>query len=219
MGRNWLSIPIPGTRIRVGRSMSDAELFGTSRRRDALPSWRRFEIREHMQRAAKDRHETLSRERCDYLIDKALALGELDVEGNAIIHAKGADADELARQIIDGAAKWGAVISTESATHEAKRAINRIKAALRAGVIWRAIWVSAVSLAVGVWFYHSLTVAHAGTCRIYGEGTDTVEACDDGSYIVTDQHGHKRVYGEPNAGFERYPGQGDRPIYERRDWR
>jgi hypothetical protein len=29
--------------------------------------------------------------------------------------------------------------------------------------------------------------AHAGTCRIYSEGTDTVEACDDGSFSVTDR--------------------------------
>jgi hypothetical protein len=48
-------------------------------------------------------------------------------------------------------------------------------------------------------------VAHAGTCP-YGEGTDTVEACTDGSFSVTDRHGHKRQYGEPNGGFERYVG-------------
>jgi hypothetical protein len=32
---------------------------------------------------------------------------------------------------------------------------------------------------------------------------------------VTDRHGRRRVYGTPNAGFERYPGQGARPVYRR----
>jgi hypothetical protein len=58
-------------------------------------------------------------------------------------------------------------------------------------------------------------------CRIYSEGTDMVEVCGDarGDYSasVTDRHGHTRQYGEPNGGFERYPGQGGRPVYERRD--
>jgi len=57
---------------------------------------------------------------------------------------------------------------------------------------------------------------HAGTCRVYADGINTVEACENGSYTVTDRHGHKRVYGEPNAGFERYPGQEGRAVYERR---
>jgi hypothetical protein len=48
-------------------------------------------------------------------------------------------------------------------------------------------------------------VAHAGACRIYNEGTDTVEACDDGSYSVTDQRGHRRQYGEPNGALSGIP--------------
>jgi hypothetical protein len=44
--------------------------------------------------------------------------------------------------------------------------------------------------------------AHAGTCRIYSEGSDTVESCTDGSFSVTDRHGHTRQYGEPNGGTE-----------------
>jgi len=84
--------------------------------------------------------------------------------------------------------------------------------------------VAWVIFAFAIWGFISMIgcmvmVAHAGTCRIYGEGTDTVEACTDGSFSVTDRHGHKRQYGEPNGGFERYPGQGRRPVYERRDER
>jgi hypothetical protein len=29
------------------------------------------------------------------------------------------------------------------------------------------------------------------------------------AYTVTNRHGRRRVYGAPNAGFERYPGQGE----------
>jgi hypothetical protein len=46
--------------------------------------------------------------------------------------------------------------------------------------------------------YYSL--AHGGTCHMYQDGADTVQACEDGSFTV---------YGQPNAGFDRYPGQGE----------
>jgi hypothetical protein len=143
VGRNWLSIPIPGTRIRVGRSMSDAEIFGTAQKREALPS-----LPDEQQAPAAE--------------------------------APAAEDHPWARieaWVIFGFAIWG--------------------------------FISMVGC----------MLAHAGTCRIYGDGTDTVEACEDGSFIVTDRDGHKRQYGEPNAGFERYPGQGERPVFERRDER
>jgi hypothetical protein len=60
--------------------------------------------------------------------------------------------------------------------------------------------------------------ANAGTCVNRQDGTDTVQACDNASYILTDRHGRRRVYARPNAGFERYhPGPGERPVFERRD--
>jgi len=46
-------------------------------------------------------------------------------------------------------------------------------------------------------------------------GTRTVQTCTDGSGYVTDRQGHKRVFGDPNGGFERYPGEPQRLIYER----
>jgi hypothetical protein len=72
-------------------------------------------------------------------------------------------------------------------------------------------------LAPAVWGFLSLDGANAGTRRIYSEGSAIVQGCDDGSYTVTDRHGRRRVYGTPNAGFERYPGQGERPVYRRED--
>jgi hypothetical protein len=40
--------------------------------------------------------------------------------------------------------------------------------------------------------------AHAATCHVYADG-------------------RVRQYGEPNAGFERFPGQGGRPVFEQWD--
>jgi hypothetical protein len=77
-------------------------------------------------------------------------------------------------------------------------------------------------LALAVWGFLSPCGANAGTCRIYSEGTDTVQACDNGAYTVMDRHGRRRVYGTPNAGFERYPGQwlgGERACPLNSSWR
>jgi hypothetical protein len=72
--------------------------------------------------------------------------------------------------------------------------------------------ISRAILASAVWGFLSLGGAYAGTCVNRQDGTDTVQACDNGSYTVTNRHGRRRVYGTPNAGFERYPGQGERPV-------
>ena len=61
------------------------------------------------------------------------------------------------------------------------------------------------------------SAANAGTCRYYSDGPDSVTACEDGSVIVRHQDGRVDRYGTPNAGFERYPGQGGRPVFERRE--
>jgi hypothetical protein len=63
----------------------------------------------------------------------------------------------------------------------------------------------------------AINIAHAGTCRYYSDGPDSVVACDNGAFTVIDRHGRKWVYGDINAGFERYPGQEGRPVFERRE--
>lgn len=75
MPRSWISIPI-GFGIRVGRSIADSELH------PRLPSWRRFELRRGMQADAEARGEHMTREEADYGIDKAIAEGEIDADGN-----------------------------------------------------------------------------------------------------------------------------------------
>ena len=71
-------------------------------------------------------------------------------------------------------------------------------------------------MALAVWGFLSLGGANAGTCHVYADGSDVVQSCDNGRYTVTDSHGRRRIYGTPNAGVERYPGQGERPVGERR---
>jgi hypothetical protein len=61
------------------------------------------------------------------------------------------------------------------------------------------------------------TPAVAGTCRYFSDGGNAVQSCDNGSYRVTDPHGHVRQFGRSNGGFEMYPGQPPRPIYRRRE--
>ena len=82
--------------------------------------------------------------------------------------------------------------------------------------VTRAIVIGGVMIVAFVWWLKSLALAHAGTCRVYSDGTNTVEACENGSYTVTDRQARKRVYGDMNAGFERYAGQEERPVFERR---
>jgi hypothetical protein len=72
-----------------------------------------------------------------------------------------------------------------------------------------------IALVALAWW--TLSAALAGTCHVYADGEDTVTACDNGAYTVIDKHGRKHVYGTPNAGFERYPGQEGRPVWERRE--
>jgi hypothetical protein len=62
-----------------------------------------------------------------------------------------------------------------------------------------------------------ISTANAGTCHYFADGADSVVSCGNGAYTVTGPRGHRRQYGEPNGGFERYPGQPPRPIYRRRE--
>ncbi len=53
-----------------------------------------------------------------------------------------------------------------------------------------------------------VSLALAGTCRHYSDGANSVTECTDNGvvtgYPVRGPDGRTRVYGEPNAGFQRY---------------
>jgi hypothetical protein len=144
MGRNWISIPLGHTRIRLGRSVSDAELFGTAEKH--LPSWVKYELREHLKKDAAARGETLTKEFLDYKIDKAFAFGEIDVNGDLIVRGCGKNADEAAKDMVSKYAAWGIVVPYERALSIANEGIRRIDNARRANWTMAAVLVGAFML-------------------------------------------------------------------------
>jgi hypothetical protein len=55
--------------------------------------------------------------------------------------------------------------------------------------------------------------------RVCSDGGYQVQACDGGYFEVRDRHGRRVRCGIRNGGFERYPGQGWRPVSPQRDER
>jgi hypothetical protein len=85
---------------------------------------------------------------------------------------------------------------------------------MRRGWMFRLlVWLLA---AYGLVCLIAAIAAHAGACHYYSDSPDAVTACEDGSVIVRHQDGRVDRYGTPNAGFERYPGMENRPVFERR---
>ena len=69
-----------------------------------------------------------------------------------------------------------------------------LHARIAAWVVWSfAIW-GFISM-VGCVF----SASHAGTCRHYSDGPDSVTACEDGSVIERHQDGRVDRYGTPNT--------------------
>ena len=121
-GRNWISISL-GNGIRIGRSIADPR----------LPSWRRFELRHVLQETAKARGETLTIDDLNYLIDKALAIGLLDVNGNGdLSELMTGTRDEVIAAMIAAGAGAG-----ERHTHLGMLAIVAVAMAVVLAFIWR----------------------------------------------------------------------------------
>jgi hypothetical protein len=76
MPRTWLSVPLGRTGIRIGRSIADSEL------RPHLPSWRKFELCHGLIKAAEARGEKMSKDEANYIVEKALATGAIDANGD-----------------------------------------------------------------------------------------------------------------------------------------
>jgi hypothetical protein len=117
MPRTWISVPT-WRGIRIGRSIADSELRGH------LPSWRRYELRHGLQEAAKARGETLTREDTDYIVDKALATGAIDSNGNLNFHMRGTR-DEIINGMMATAKAWGSPLSQAEAGSIADKEIRR----------------------------------------------------------------------------------------------
>jgi hypothetical protein len=118
MPRAWISFPLFGG-IRAGYGVSDSDF------RVRLPSWRRFELRSGLQAAAKARGEHMDREEANYIIDRALADGTLDGDGEIAFNVRGTR-EEISQQILETAKIWGISMNREAAEEKADAAIAAV---------------------------------------------------------------------------------------------
>jgi hypothetical protein len=128
MGRTWLSIPIGRTAIRIGRSIADSEL------RPRLPGWRKFELCHGLIKAAAARGEKMSKDEAAYIVDKALAVGAIDGNGNLNFHMRGTR-EEIIGAIMTVAKAWGFPLSQADAGSITDKAIRRQRLQITAAVV------------------------------------------------------------------------------------
>jgi hypothetical protein len=129
--RIWFSGPrILSGLVRPGVSFGPKDF-----RAPRLPSWKRFELGEGLQTAARARGETLTKECANYVIDRARACGLLDARGELTVNVKG-DRDTCIKQAREAAAYWGS--DPNAAERQAIRALAAIDLRRAAGR-WLAI--------------------------------------------------------------------------------
>jgi len=117
--RYWLSFRGPfGTR--PGFSIGPEDIH------PRLPSYRRYELRHGLQEAAKARGEPMTKEDANYAIDKALATGLLDSNGNLNFHMHGTR-EEIITGILTTAKAWGQLMTCDQAERIADRAIRKAR--------------------------------------------------------------------------------------------
>jgi hypothetical protein len=109
MSRTWISVPI-GHGIRIGRSFG-AEDRGPPK----LPKWRRFELVKALQAGAVARGKPIAKDEAEYLIDKSLAAGLLDSNGDLNFVVKGESRVQCVQQIQAIAETWGQPLSLGAA--------------------------------------------------------------------------------------------------------
>jgi hypothetical protein len=144
--RFWLS----GPRLFNGLVRPGISLGREDFRPRALPSWRRYELRHGLQEAAKARGEPMTREDADYAIDKALATGAIDSNGDLNFHMRG-----TREEIIDGmmatAKAWGSPLSRAEGARITGKAIRRRRSQITAAVsvtIGVALWVVIIATVI-----------------------------------------------------------------------
>jgi hypothetical protein len=70
----------------------------------ALPSYRRYELRHGLQEAAKASGKPIGKDDADYLIDKALATGAIDSNGDLVFHIRGTREEIVGRMMASAGA-------------------------------------------------------------------------------------------------------------------
>ena len=106
--------------------------------RPRLPSWRRYELRTQLKAGAIARAEPMTREQCDYLIDKALATGVLDSAGDLTFPLKGSR-EEIIAGILERCAAWNMPMTRAEAERLTDRAIRDIRRRRWSWIMWIAL--------------------------------------------------------------------------------
>ncbi len=142
-----------GGLLRPGISLGREDL------RPRLPSWRRYELRTQLKAGAIARAEPMTREQCDYLIDKAHATGA-DSAGDLTFHLKGSR-EEIIQGILERSAAWNMPMTRAKAERLTDRAIRDIRRRKWPGIAFAAL-VIVVMLVVAIVAMAEITKATDG---------------------------------------------------------
>ena len=114
----------------------------------ALPSYRRYELRHGLQEAAKASGKPIGKDDADYLIDKALATGAIDSNGDLVFHIRGTR-EEIVGRMMASAGAWNIPMSRAEAERRTDTAIAASTRPKRVGwFLIVALWVVVVTVMI-----------------------------------------------------------------------
>jgi hypothetical protein len=114
----------------------------------ALPSYRRYELRHGLQEAAKASGKPIGKDDADYLIDKALATGAIDSNGDLVFHIRGTR-EEIVGRMMASAGAWNMPMSRAEAERRTDAAIAASTRPQRVGwFLIGALWVVVVTVMI-----------------------------------------------------------------------
>jgi hypothetical protein len=114
----------------------------------ALPSYRRYELRHELQEAAKASGKPIGKDDADYLIDKALATGAIDSNGDIVFHIRGTR-EEIVCRMMASAKAWNMPMSRAEAERRTDAAIAASTRPQRvARFLIGALWVVVVAVMI-----------------------------------------------------------------------
>ncbi|MGO9233632.1 MAG: hypothetical protein ACLP4V_05905 [Methylocella sp.] len=147
--RFWLS----GSRIlyslvRPGVSLGWEDFRPRRQAMAALPPHRRYELRHGLQEAAKASRKPIGKDDADYLIDKALATGAIDFNGDLVFQIRGTR-EEIVGRMMASARAWNMPMSRAEAERRTDAAIAASTRPQRVGwFLIGAFWVVVVTVMI-----------------------------------------------------------------------
>ena len=147
--RFWLS----GQRIlyglvRPGVSLGWEDFLPRRQAMAALPPYRRYELRHGLQEAARASGKPIGKDDADYLIDKALATGAIDSNGDLVFNIRGTR-EEIVGRMMASAGAWNMPMSRAEAERRTDAAIAASTRPQRVGwFLIGALWVVVVTVMI-----------------------------------------------------------------------